>query len=156
MIIYVHDAFDFLYANDKENFIIAITPDRFQLKPEGPFEGWGLKAVFKGMDLTIEGKEVSQILNINGKDIFGIYSYQYRLGQLMTCEKLGEVEPNEPFYIYFYHDITQQYKIGRYLFPYFEQDGDDEKGAPHKMTIDIMFAPIDIKPNEPIFKIWKK
>ncbi len=63
------DAFDFLYANDKENFIIAMTPDNFQLKPKGPFEGWGLNAVFKGMDLTIEGKEVSQIFDIKGKDI---------------------------------------------------------------------------------------
>jgi hypothetical protein len=112
--------------------------------------------------------------NINGKDIFGIYSYQYRLGQLMTCEKLGEVEPNEPFYIYFYHDITHQYingnmsftilgnvktnepffivfdenitnkyKIGRYLFPYFEQDGDDEKGAPHEMVIRLDFKTSD-------------
>lgn len=81
--------------------------------------------------------------NVNGKDIFGIYSYQYRNGQLITSEKLGEVEPNEPFYIYFYHDITQQYKIGRYLFPYFEQDGDDEKGAPHEMVIRLDFKTSD-------------
>jgi hypothetical protein len=78
--------------------------------------------------------------NINGKDIFGIYSYQYRNGQLTPWKKLGEVEPNQPFYICFYHDITEQYEMGRYLFPYFEQDGDDEKGAPHEMIIRLDFS----------------
>jgi hypothetical protein len=91
--------------------------------------------------------------NINGKDIFGIYSYQYRLGQLMTCEKLGEVEPNEPFLIVFDENITNKYKIGRYLFPYFEQDGDDEKGAPYEMSMRLDFLSSDNKPDGQIFKI---
>jgi hypothetical protein len=43
-------------------------------------------------------------------------------------------------YICFYHDITEQYEMGRYLFPYFEQDGDDEKGAPHEMIIRLDFS----------------
>jgi len=44
-------------------------PDCYQLMPKEKFEGWGLKAVFKGMDLTIDGKKVSQINDENGKDI---------------------------------------------------------------------------------------
>ena len=63
------DTFEFLYENDRENLIRAMIPDYYQLMPKEKFEGWGLKAVFNGMDLTIEGKEVSQINDENGKDI---------------------------------------------------------------------------------------
>lgn len=76
-----------------------------------------------------------------GNKTFGIYSYQYKGGKLIPWEKLGEVKTNEPFYINFPMSITFKYKMGRYLYPYFEQDGDDEKGAPHTMKLYMEFYP---------------
>ena len=84
-----------------------------------------------------------------GNHKFGIYSYQYRDGQLQPWEKLGTVETYEPFNLVF-HD-TDRYKKGRYLFPYFEQDGDDEKGAPHKMEIELYFGPLNVMVETQLF-----
>ena len=74
-----------------------------------------------------------------GDKTFGIYSYQYRDGKSIPWIKLGEVKSDEVFHINFPLSITYKYKIGRYLYPYFEQDGDDEKGAPHKMKLYMYF-----------------
>jgi hypothetical protein len=70
---------------------------------------------------------------------FGIYSYQYRDGKLTPWVKLGDVKTDEPFYINFSLSTNSKYKIGRYLYPYFEQDGDAEKGAPHTMKLHMEF-----------------
>jgi len=112
----------------------------------------GIQKIFGMGDLYHHKNSDRYGFTYDGYDTFTIYSYQYINGN-MSFTILGNVKTNEPFFIMFDENITNKYKIGRYLFPYFEQDGDDEKGAPHKMTIDIMFAPIDIIGNEPIFKI---
>lgn len=74
-----------------------------------------------------------------GNGRYGIYSYQYRKGELQPWTKLGTVESGEVFYIVFNKSIVDRYKKGRYLYPYFEQDGDAEKGAPHTMLMNINF-----------------
>lgn len=74
-----------------------------------------------------------------GDKTFGIYSYQYRNGKSIPWIKLGEVKTDESFFINFSLPVVSKYKIGRYLYPYFEQDGDDEKGAPHTMKLHIKF-----------------
>ena len=58
-----------LFTDDTAKFCTAITPDYYQPKPLGIFKGWGLEAVFKGTDLTIEGKKVEQIFDNEGRDI---------------------------------------------------------------------------------------
>ena len=65
----LEDSFNFLSKVDDKNFLPAIIPDYYQPKPNSQFRGWGLKAMFNGMDLTIEGKEVIQILDESGNDI---------------------------------------------------------------------------------------
>jgi len=82
---------------------------------------------------------------------FGIYSYQYRDGQLLPWKKLGSVDTNEDFYITFIN--TDRYTIGRYLFPYFEQDGDDERGAPHDMIIELDFVPLNPMVSAKLFEL---
>tara|TARA_Y100001937_G_C7129688_1_gene336665 strand:- start:1276 stop:1767 length:492 start_codon:yes stop_codon:yes gene_type:complete len=86
-----------------------------------------------------------------GNHKFGIYSYQYRDGKLIPWEKLGTVKTEEPFFIVF--DDNSKYKIGRYLYPYFEQDGDDEKGAPHDMKIRLYFTPVDKSVHAQVFNM---
>jgi hypothetical protein len=63
------DSFNFLSKVDENNFLPVIIPEYFQPQPKVPFQGWGLKAVFNGLNLTIQGKEVSQIHDKDGKDI---------------------------------------------------------------------------------------
>ena len=63
------DSFNFLSKVDENNFLPVIIPEYFQPQPKVPFKGWGLKAVFNGLNLTIQGKEVSQIHDKDGKDI---------------------------------------------------------------------------------------
>ena len=86
-----------------------------------------------------------------GNHKFGIYSYQYRNGKLIPWEKLGTVDTNEYFYITFIN--TNKYKIGRYLYPYFEQDGDDEKGAPHDMVIELNFMSLNSMVHNQLFNM---
>ena len=50
-------------------------------------------------------------------------------------------------------DDNSKYKIGRYLYPYFEQDGDDEKGAPHDMKIRLYFTPVDKSVHAQLFNL---
>ncbi len=78
-----------------------------------------------------------------GNSEFQICSYQYSNGELLPQRILRTVKSNEPFKIAFRKGITEKYKIGRYLYPYFEQDGDSEKGAPHTMKIKLTFNNIN-------------
>ena len=136
-------------------FFIKQTPfqARIILDDSCKVQTLGIQKIFGMGDLYHHKNSDRYGFTYDGNDKFSIYLYQYINGFSLLVKKLGNVKTNEPFLIVFDENITNKYKIGRYLFPYFEQDGKEEKGAPHTMTIDIMFAPIDYVGNEQKFKI---
>lgn len=79
----------------------------------------------------------------NGK--YGIYSYRYQDSKRIPEERLGTVKSGEPFFLEFHRSIVDKYKMGRYLYPYFEQDGVQEKGAPHTMKLKLEFEVFNYK-----------
>lgn len=99
----------------------------------------GVQKIFGIGDLLHHNNSDRYGFVYEGNSEFGIYSYQYREGKRIPWIKLGTVKSKEPFFITFPSSIIDKYKMGRYLYPYFEQDGDDEKGAPHKMVMDMEF-----------------
>ena len=102
-------------------------------------ETLGVQKIFGIGDLLHHNNSDRYGFIYEGDKTFGIYSYQYRDGKLTPWTKLGDVKTDEPFYINFSLSTNSKYKIGRYLYPYFEQDGDDEKGAPHTMKLHMKF-----------------
>jgi hypothetical protein len=102
-------------------------------------ETLGVQKIFGIGDLLHHNNSDRYGFIYEGDKTFGIYSYQYRDGKLTPWVKLGDVKTDEPFYINFRLSTNSKYKIGRYLYPYFEQDGDDEKGAPHTMKLHMEF-----------------
>ena len=105
-------------------------------------ETLGVQKIFGIGDLLHHNNSDRYGFIYEGDKTFGIYSYQYRDGKLTPWTKLGDVKTDEPFYINFSLSTNSKYKIGRYLYPYFEQDGDDEKGAPHTMKLHMKFLEI--------------
>ena len=105
-------------------------------------ETLGVQKIFGIGDLLHHNNSDRYGFIYEGDKTFGIYSYQYRDGKLIPWKKLGDVKTDEPFYINFSLSTNSKYKIGRYLYPYFEQDGDDEKGAPHTMKLHMKFLEI--------------
>jgi len=72
-------------------------------------------------------------------NVFEIYEYTYFNGDLDWKPTGFLANPNERFFLEFDHYTVSKYKWGKFLFPYFEQDGDAEEGAPRKLKISIYF-----------------
>lgn len=115
----------------------------------------GVQKIFGMGDLFHHNNSDRYGFIYEGGGEYGIYSYQYKNGQRIPWVKLGSVKSNEPFIITFDSKITDKYKLGRYLYPYFEQDGDDEKGVPHTMKMNIEFLKFDDNKfdNEKMFEL---
>jgi len=134
-------------------FIMKQTPFQVRVKLTRSCEvkTLGVQKIFGMGDLLHHKNSDRYGFIYEGDSKFGIYSYQYRNGKLLPWEKLGTVDTNEDFYITFIN--TDSYPIGRYLFPYFEQDGDDEKGAPHDMVIELDFVPLNPMVSAQLFEL---
>lgn len=126
-----------VFINQQLPFQAKVTLDKsFEVKTLGVQKIFGIGNILHHKRSDRYG------LIYEGDSIFGIYSYQYRDGKCIPWKKLGSVETGVPFYITFKDSIVDKYKIGRFLYPYFEMDGDSEKGAPHTMKMDIEFHPL--------------
>lgn len=71
------------------------------------------------------------------EDIFFIYEYIYSDGELLTPKSIGFCYANQRVELTIDRHIVGRYKFGKFLFPYFEMDGDEELGAPHDMSITL-------------------
>lgn len=122
-------------------FLVKQKPFHARIKLDKSFEvkTEGVQKIFGIGNLNHHKNSDRYGLIYDGDGKFGIYSYQYRNGSRSQWYRLGTVRTDETFYIRFDNYIVSRYKIGRYLYPYFEQDGDDELGAPHNMTMSIYF-----------------
>lgn len=69
---------------------------------------------------------------------YTIFSYKY-MGTVRHEVALRKVSSEEKFSINFHEFQLSQYPRGKYLFPYFEQDGTEEEGAPQDMKITLTF-----------------
>lgn len=70
-------------------------------------------------------------------DLFHIYEYVYQNGAKIEDELVLSCRPETPVKLYITDEIAQRYTFGKYLFPYFEQDGEDELGAPQEMRMTL-------------------
>lgn len=69
-------------------------------------------------------------------DLFYLYTYQYS-GGVLFWDFVDTVKAERRYVINIPKRITDRYTWGKFLFFYFEQDGDDEKGAPHDMAMTL-------------------
>ena len=107
----------------------------------------GIQKLFGVGNLFNHHKESDRFaFKYEGNNEYGIYTYRYENGKKVPDVRLGTVSSGENFYLAFSKKTLDKYEKGRYLYPYFEQDGQDEKGAPHKMSIALYFYPEDFKP----------
>ena len=68
-------------------------------------------------------------------DTFHIYEYKYSSGVRNWKPMNIEIPANGNLQL----SLPNEYSYGKYLFPYFEQDGEEELGAPHDMRITLAF-----------------
>lgn len=72
----------------------------------------------------------------NGAE-YDLYTYEYFKGHRLKPSMAGSFKANKKITIYFDEDIVNKFPKGKFLFPYFEQDGRNELGAPQDMRMTL-------------------
>lgn len=144
--------------------LFHVFPSRtYTIKKGKNFSGWRFKPFFKARpkavefvlhdSCCVETKGIQKVFGLGDIDhhknsfrygfrwlvdkrCFEIFSYEYFDGKT-KFKKIGKALPGKRFVSIIPQEVISRYKFGKFLFPYFEMDGDEELGAPHDMSITL-------------------